>query len=237
MSESSELQHPPIGILMLDTRFKRLHGDIGHSGTWPFPVSYKIVAGASPKQVVLQQDPVWLQAFIDAADELIAEGVIGITTTCGFLGLYQQELANHCSVPVATSALLQVPIVERLIGATQRVGVLTYNARSLSHAHLQSVGVATDTPIIGIPEHSAFYRWIMHGDNAISIEEIRDDAICAATTLVRDFPEVGAIVSECTNLTPFANEIQKAVNRPVYDMVSMLHWFKLGLAPMQFCED
>ncbi len=41
-----------IGILMLDARFPRIVGDIGNARTWPFPVYYKVVKGASPDLVV-----------------------------------------------------------------------------------------------------------------------------------------------------------------------------------------
>ena len=41
-----------LGILSLDTKFPRIHGDIGNAETWPFPVLYKIVEGASPDMVV-----------------------------------------------------------------------------------------------------------------------------------------------------------------------------------------
>jgi hypothetical protein len=100
-----------IGILMLETYFERFNGDIGNGRTWPFPVQYRIVKGATPDRVTDAAGPNMLDAFKAAADELIAAGVDGITTTCGFLALYQKELAAHCSVPVATSALLQVPMV------------------------------------------------------------------------------------------------------------------------------
>ena len=37
---------PTIGILVLETRFPRLHGDAGNPSTWPFPVRIAVVAGA-----------------------------------------------------------------------------------------------------------------------------------------------------------------------------------------------
>ncbi len=43
----------PVGILMLDARFPRIPGDMGHAGTWPFPVLYRVVRGATPARVVL----------------------------------------------------------------------------------------------------------------------------------------------------------------------------------------
>ena len=35
-----------VGILMLETRFPRIPGDMGNAETWPFPVLYKVVPGA-----------------------------------------------------------------------------------------------------------------------------------------------------------------------------------------------
>ena len=41
-----------LGILMLETQFPRIPGDIGNALTWPFPVQYRIVRGATPDNVV-----------------------------------------------------------------------------------------------------------------------------------------------------------------------------------------
>src|SRR4051812_20948474 len=147
----------PIGILMLDSKFERFNGDIGNAQTWPFPVQYKIVRGAVPNKVVDTLNNRHLfQLFADAADELIREGVDGITTTCGFLALYQQELAAHCSVPVATSALLQVPMVARVLPKGRRPGILTFSPGSLTMHHPAAVGIDPDTPVVGWPWHRNF---------------------------------------------------------------------------------
>ncbi|MEM8645276.1 MAG: aspartate/glutamate racemase family protein [Pseudomonadota bacterium] len=226
-----------LGILMVDSTFTRFVGDIGNAQTWPFPVQYKIVRGASPSEMISLEASDVLQPFKNAADELIADGVDGITTTCGFLALYQRELADHCPVPVCTSALLQVPLVERLIGEGQRAGILTYSAEALNAAHLEAAGVATDTPVVGIPPDSEFFRWIIEGDDQVEYEAIRADALAAAQRLVDENPDVGAIVSECTNLTPFAADIRKQTGLPVFDMVSMVSWFQMGLKPVSYRQD
>jgi hypothetical protein len=44
-----------LGILMLEARFPRIPGDMGNAGTWPFPVLYKVVSGASPQRVVREK--------------------------------------------------------------------------------------------------------------------------------------------------------------------------------------
>lgn len=225
-----------IGILMVDSSFRRFVGDIGNAETWPFAVQYKVVRGATPKEMIDLGNSDALERFKAAADELIAEGVDGVATTCGFLALYQRELAEHCAVPVATSALLQVPMVERLLPEGRRVGVLTYSATSLTPEHLRAAGAAPDTPVGGLPRGSEFFRWIMDGEDEIPFETLEAEAVGAAERLVAAHPGIGAIVSECTNLTPFSAEIARAVGLPVYDMVSLLHWFHAGLRPRRFVQ-
>lgn len=226
-----------VGILMVDSTFRRFVGDIGNAMTWPFAVQYRVVRGATPAKMVNLHGENILSPFIEAADELIADGVDGIATTCGFLALYQKELAAHCPVPVATSALLQVPMVARLIPPDRRVGVLTYSAEALTAAHLDAVGVDPDTAVVGMPEGSEFYRWIMEGDATVPFSKLRTEVIEAAKRLVREHPATGAIVNECTNLTPFSADIARETGLPVFDMVTMMHWFQMGLRPPVFRQD
>ncbi|MBV8934963.1 MAG: aspartate/glutamate racemase family protein, partial [Alphaproteobacteria bacterium] len=122
-----------VGILMLETRFPRIPGDMGNAETWPFPILYKVVPGASPRRVVCEKAAGLLDEFLVGADELVRHGADGITTTCGFLSLYQREIAAHVRVPVATSSLMQVPFIERVLPPGKRVGVLTVSAANLTH--------------------------------------------------------------------------------------------------------
>jgi len=211
-----------LGILMVKSAFRRYPGDIGNALTWPFPVQYRIVAEARPSNIINLHNESLLEPFQRAADELIAGGVAGITTTCGFLSLYQRELAAHCPVPVATSSLLQIPSVAHLLPPGKRVGILTYNAEALNHAYLDAVGVAADTPIVGMPPDSRFVRWISQADNSIPRALLCEDVVAAARRLCQQHPDVGAIVCECTNMPPFSHAIHAALGIPVFDVVTMV---------------
>lgn len=226
-----------VGILMVRSYFERFLGDIGHAGTWDFPVQYRIVHDATPDRMTELHNVDLLDEFKAAAQELIDAGVDGITTTCGFLSIYQRELAEFCSVPVATSALLQVPMVERLIAPSKRVGILTYNATSLNGPYFEGVGVAPDTPVVGMPPDSEFVRSIRDGDNSVRFETLREEVLEAAARLLREHPAVGAIVSECTNLTPYSADISQRFGVPVYDAVSLVNWFHAGLRPRRFRQE
>src|ERR671939_1193951 len=80
----------PLGILMLEARFPRIPGDMGNATTWPFPVLYKVVRGASPRRVVTERAAGLLDDFLAAARELVDLGADGVTTNCGFLSLFQK---------------------------------------------------------------------------------------------------------------------------------------------------
>jgi hypothetical protein len=60
------LSPPPLGIMMLETNFHRPAGDVGHPSTWPFPVLFATVPGATPRRVVDGDTEGLLQPFVDA---------------------------------------------------------------------------------------------------------------------------------------------------------------------------
>src|SRR4051812_28650479 len=155
----------PLGILMLDARFPRIPGDMGNATTWPFPVLYRVVPGATPEKVVLQSARGLLPAFIEAAQELVGLGAEAITTNCGFLSLFQHELAAAAGVPVATSALMQVPWVQSTLPPSKRVGVVTVSASTLTPEHLAAAGVPLDTPLMGTENGGEFFRVLIKGES------------------------------------------------------------------------
>ena len=222
-----------IGILMVRTYFTRYLGDIGNAATWEFPVSYKIVEDAIPSKMTDLHNASLLEPFKVAAKELVAEGVSGITTTCGFLSIYQNELADHCGVPVASSSLLQVPFAQTIIGTKKRVGVMTYNGSVLQGPYLEAVDVPQDTPVKGMPQNSEFVRWINNGDVSISFDTLREEALVAAREFQAEYPDLGAIVLECTNLAPFSADISSELGLPVFDCVTLVNWLHAGLRPQR----
>jgi len=223
-----------VGILMVKTHFRRYLGDIGHAGTWNFPVQYRIVEDAVPSKMTDLHNVSLLEPFKKAAKELVDAGVDGITATCGFLSIYQQELVDFCGVPVATSSLLQVPMVQRIIPSDKKVGILTYNGEVLNGKYLEAVGIAADTPVYGMPQDSEFVRSIREGDDSVPYAVLRQEVLDLVARMLRENPSIGAIVSECTNLAPFTADIQQTFGIPIYDTVSLVNWFQAGLRPRRY---
>lgn len=223
-----------VGILMLEARFPRIPGDMGNALSWPFPVHYRVVREASPERVVRRRAEGLLTAFVAAAHDLVADGVDGITTNCGFLSLFQDELSAAVQVPVATSSLMQVATVNRLLPPGRRAGILTISGSTLSAEHLRKAGVPEGTPIGSTEGGREFTRVILENEAEMNVEAARQDNLEAAERLAAEHEDLGAIVLECTNMTPYAADIRAAVGLPVFTMGGFVSWFQSGLAPRRY---
>ena len=215
-----------LGVLSLETRFPRVPGDMGNAGTWPFPVLYAVVPGASPRRVVSEGAQGLLDPFVAAARSLVRAGADGITTGCGFLSLFQAELAAACAVPVAASSLMQVPFVERLLPPGRRAGVLTVSAADLSAEHLVAAGAPADTPVAGTESGRELSRVLLGDLPSLDVEAAEQDVLDAAGALLRDHPEVGAIMLECSLMPPYARAVHEATGLPVYDFMTLIDLFQ-----------
>lgn len=223
-----------LGILMLEARFPRIPGDMGNAGTWPFPVLYRVVTGASPDRVVRNRAEGLLQDFLDAARELVELGADGITTNCGFLSLYQRDIAAHVGVPVATSSLMQAPFIQAVLPPGKRVGIVTISAATMSREHLERAGVDPATPVVGTDGGREFTRAILNDEPRLDVALAEQDIVDAGADLLRRHPDVGAILLECTNMVPYARALRDRVQLPVYDIYSFVSWFHAGLSPRDF---
>lgn len=223
-----------VGILMLEARFPRIPGDMGNALTWPFPVHYRVVRDASPDRVVRRGAEGLLDRFVAAAHELVADGVDGITTNCGFLSLFQDELAAAVGVPVATSSLMQVEMVNRLLPPGRRTGILTISASTLTPRHLERAHVPPGTPVGSTEGLREFTRAILGNEMHLDVEAARQDNVEAALAMQAAHPDLGAIVLECTNMVPYAADIRAATGLPVFSILSFVTWFQSSLRPKVF---
>ena len=223
-----------IGIMMLESRFPRIPGDTGNASSFDYPVRLQPVKGADYKRLVLERDPTLLQPFVDAARTLEAEGVKAITTNCGFLALFQRQLAAALNAPVFTSSLMMVPMLSNMLGPKRKLGIMTVNAAALSEAHYNGVGWSSeDYPVVvvGMEEEPLFTKVFQENRFEIDEEQMEADMVNVATRLVVEHLDIGAILFECTNMPPYAQAVQQAVGLPVFHIFSLIdmvfqafHW-------------
>ncbi|AMO99547.1 hypothetical protein CAter10_1796 [Collimonas arenae] len=222
-----------VGILVLDTKFPRIPGDVGNATTFDFPVRYKVVHGAQAKEIVAAPDRAraLLPAFIEAAKELESDGVRAITTTCGFLTIVQDEIAEAVNVPMITSSLFLIPMLRRMLGPKRRIGIVTANAQSLSPAHLLAAGIDPGWNLLvrGMESRPSFGSILGTGntnDDTLDVDETRREVVEVCRAMQAEAPDLSAFLFECTNLQPYAAAVQQATGLPIfgiYHVVNLLH--------------
>jgi Asp/Glu/hydantoin racemase len=149
--------------------------------------------------------------------------------------LFQRELAAHVGVPVATSALIQVPWVQATLPPGKRVGIITVSGGSLTPRHLEAAGVPPDTPFVGTEDGVEFFRVLILGEKQdMDVGLAARDILNAGRRLISRHPDVGAVVLECTNMPPYAAALRETLGLPVFDIYSLITWFHAGLRPRAF---
>lgn len=218
VSNTSEL-----GILLLDTQFPRIPGDVGNPSSYSFPVQLLTVKDATVKRVVFDADPDLLDSFITSAKELEAKGVCAITSSCGFLAPFQEAVSSAVNVPVFLSSLIQIPLVYMI--TQKRVGIITGHDGRLTERHLRSVGVTEDIPLAikGLQDKPA-YSAILENGESLDQEKIQLEMLEIAQELFQKYPDIGAFVFECHNLAPYAPAVAEMTKKPVFDIISFAEW-------------
>jgi hypothetical protein len=212
-----------IGVLCLDTSYTKIPGHIRNPATFGFPVLCQVVAGATAERVVQQGDPRLLTPFVEAARSLESAGAAAITSGCGFLVLFQRELAAAVGVPLYASSLIQLPMVHRMLRPAQTVGVLTASSTALTPRHLAAVGAeSVPVRVAGMDAQPEFREVILQARrDELDVPRLREEVLGVAGGLLRGNQDIGALVIECTDLVPFAGAIQRRYGVPVFDIVTL----------------
>ena len=232
-----------VGILLFDNkRFPMPPGDVGNATSYPFPVFMRQIKGLedNPYPPLFKADGSYtdeVQLCIDAAIELERDGVRAIAMCCGFFSLIQPLIAKHVSVPVMTSPLMMIPIIQQMIRPDQNVLVVTAAAKLLSNDFFTAVGADLNDRItmVGLDDSKVFNAMCM-GGSAISFEydDLRADILNGISEGQTHDPNVGAILLECTSLPPFADDVHQATGLPVFDFIACVEWMHRAVVPTQY---
>ena len=223
-----EAGHVPEGLMQLET----MPGNSTNPESYPFPVKMVHVKGANVQTVITDPSQDVLADMIRISKEMIEkEGIRAITTSCGFNAVFQKELAEALTVPVFTSALLQVPFVQSMIGYERTVGVITANKAALTETHMRACGITADmnVHVMGLEDAPEWSKIFDRPDEAFDIETVSREIIGVATKGVEQVPDMGAIVLECTDLPPYAKRIGEATGLPVFAFISMMGHVAIAL--------
>ena len=215
-----------IGILLLDTSFAPyIPGDVANATTYSFPVRFKKVNGLTIERM-FNKDIRFLNRVIEAGRELVEEGIKAITGDCGFMALFQREVAKQLEVPVFLSSLLQLPFLIKIVGEGWKVGIITANSRILDDALLKEVGIENMNflYIKGMEDKENFKKAIIDEIGWLDSKKIENEVVSVAKEMVKEDPRIKVILLECSCLPPYGAAVQEVVNLPVFDYITMINY-------------
>ncbi|MFA5634713.1 MAG: aspartate/glutamate racemase family protein [Anaerovoracaceae bacterium] len=211
-----------IGILLLDFYAPFIPGDVGNASTYNYPVRYKLVEGLTFDRL-LNKDKTALEILLKAAKELQTEGVRAITADCGFFALFQKEVSEELDIPVFLSSLLQAPFISTIIGKGKKVGILSAVAGSLDKTFFDAVNMdPTNVIVRGLENTENFSKYGVEETGVFDSELVEAEVVEIATNMVKENPDIKAILLECSMLPPYGKAVQEATGLPVFDFITMI---------------
>jgi len=226
---------PTVGILQLPALIPMLPGDVGNPTTFNFPVIYELIEEIDPFWVLAEKPhPVVMKKVIAACKRLTMQGVKSIIGNCGFFANYQPEVAASLDpgVQFFPSSLNQVPMLLTSVGSNKKVGILTASKKLLMPSPaLKNVGVADEDMkriVVYGNEDGEQMKLITGETGAFNPKALEQELVELTKTMMKEHPDVGAVVLECTEFPPYAHAIQDACRRSVWDFTTMANFMHAG---------
>jgi hypothetical protein len=215
-----------IGVLLIACSNPFPPGDVGNAWTYRYPVLYETIHGVTIDSLINEGDRSMVGEVIDAARRLRDYGVKAITSDCGYMLYFQEEVAAALDIPVMLSSLLQLPFIASTLAPGAAIGILCANKERLVPSLLEvAYPVRTRAlHIAGMEDAPAFRAAILDEKGTLDTEAVEAEVVERATRLVEEHPEIGAILLECSNLPPYAAAVQRATGRHVFDFITMIDY-------------
>ena len=214
-----------IGIIVIDIWYPLMPGNVANASTYPFPVVHKILEGISFDQLLSGSSAV-TEKIIGAGKELIEKyGVRAIVGACGSFALYQKAVAAALEVPTLLSVMLQVPLILQSLKPNERLGVVFASRDALTSRVLEQCDIS-DASRLAVTEvrNLGEFKRLMQNKGRFNSYRMGQEVIDHIEGFVKDNPDIGALLLQCSDLPPYAWGIQNATGLPVFDMNSLIEW-------------
>ena len=174
-----------------------------------------------------------------AADKKLEKlGCRAIAAEGSYFGNYQKVIADEVNIPVFTSSLLQLPMIQQTISSKKNAVILTPLKERMSEEYLSNFGIQPGSNYIAesIHDHVICDQFIklwgapgIEDEGTIDFEEARDQIVARAKKIKEDNPDMGALILDCTGWTPYSRAIQQAIDLPVYSWGTLLDSINLAV--------
>lgn len=222
----------PVGIVYIEQiNYPLLPGNVVNAYSYDFPVRMAPVPNLTNTRL-FDNDPTIADDIIATARHMVEkEGVRSICSACGFFGNYHKQVQEALDVPVAMSSLVQAPQILHLLNPKKKLGILTANAGSMTDNLLENSGLSSrDRLVIKDTRHTPnFANAVVDMSGYMDNTKAREEVVGLALEMQEENPDIGAILLECSDMPPYAAEIQAKTQLPVFDFITLKKWLRSGV--------
>jgi hypothetical protein len=213
----------PVGVLCLKSRHPLMPGNVQHAQSFSAPVAYHAIDLADPWPL-MRGDPALTGMIVEGVEALAAQGVGAVVGACGSFAYYQKAVAATAPVPTFLSIMTQAPFLLQGLAHNRTLGVICAVRESMNPQVFERCGISTPERLrfAALSGRPHFDR-LMNESRLDDVDALRGEALDAAAELAAD-PSVGAILLQCSELPPFAADIQAHFGLSVFDMSLMVEW-------------
>ena len=215
-----------VGIVYIEhVNYPMMPGNVVNAYTYDFPVRMKAVPNLTNTRL-FEADPTIANDIIQAAKDMVEqEGIRAICSACGFFGNFHKKVAEALDVPVALSSLVQIPLIQAMIKPSQKIGILTANAKAMTEELFDNCGITcAENLIVQDTLQSKNFSAVVDMRGYFDNGEARKEVIEAAKELVEKDDQISAILLECSDMPPYAAAIQAETQLPVFDFITLIKW-------------
>jgi hypothetical protein len=230
-----------IGLIQFRANLAMMPGNMGNATTFDFPMLYREMNADNVLDVM--SDPPsqnFLEGALEAARWLELQGVRAIMGNCGFWGNYQKVVKEKINTPFFSSSLIQLPQMVASMPGNKKIGVLTANGpllqkvSAIENCGLSAEDKANRIVIEGCENDKAFSTAMACDGTPYNPQAIEKDILAATKRLLKKDKDIGAILLECTELSPHAVAVQNLVHMPVWDYTTLTKWIYSGCVRRPF---
>jgi aspartate/glutamate racemase len=224
-----------IGLVQMHVNLAMIPGNMGNATTFDFPILYRRM-NANNVVDVMANPPTqnFTDAIVEAAQWLELQGVKAIMGNCGFFGSYQNEVKARINVPFFSSSLMMLPMMLHSMPGKKKVGVITANGPILEQVQaIENCGLSAEDKenrivVMGCENGEEFSSSIMANTGVYNPLKVEQEIVAVAKQMLAENDDIGAILLECTELSPHAVAVQDAVRMPVWDYTTLTKWIYSG---------
>ncbi|WP_462316296.1 aspartate/glutamate racemase family protein [Methanobrevibacter sp.] len=213
-----------IGVLVMKSWVPKPPGHISNASNYDFPIYYLPIENTNTTNIHGGSSEI-IPEILNGVKTLEKMGCKAISTSCGYFGHFQKEIADKSEVPVYLSSICLAPFIISMMKEDQKLGIICYNKEKISNSMLESCGVTdkykkrcvfadviNEKELGNIIKDQGFYN----------IDVAKEEVVKVAIELFENNSDIGAILLECTDLPPHAHAIQEKLKIPVFTSTDLL---------------